>query len=270
LPSRDTPVIAYSLRGGAAFKLTVMGPKEDLHSGIYGGLIHNPIHALSAFIAGMFDAEGRITLPGFYEKVRPLEDWEHKELAGTQLGVDYYRQQTGVPALWGDSQFIPEERVGARPCLDVIKFEGGQGKPAIPAEASAVLLFRLVADQDPQDVKDQLQRYLEDNAPRTVTWKLDTLAGYPAVLTDRNSVGIHAMEKALTNVFGNKPKFCRGGGSISAILMLQTNLGVNSILTGFSLADDHMHGPNEKIDLPTWKKGTEALIQFFELLPREK
>ena len=124
-------MVAYSLRGGAAFELTVLGPREDIHSGIFGGLVHNPIHALSSIIANLHDQEGSIALPGFYEKVRKLDDWEHVELASTQLGEDHYRQQTGVPALWGEAGFIPEERVGARPSVDVIKFQGGEGKSAL-------------------------------------------------------------------------------------------------------------------------------------------
>jgi acetylornithine deacetylase/succinyl-diaminopimelate desuccinylase-like protein len=268
LPSRNTPVIAYSLRGGAAFKLTVLGPREDLHSGIYGGLVHNPVHALSSIIANLHDQDGCITLPDFYGRVRELEDWEHEELASTQLGEDFYRQQTGVPALWGEHRFIPEERVGARPSADVIKFQGGLGKPSIPAEASAVVFFRLVADQDPEEVHQQFRRYLERCAPKTVTWKLDYIAGYPAVLTNRNSKGVRVMEDALRSTFGNKPKFCRGGGSVPAILMLQSALKVNSILTGFSLMDDNMHGPNEKIDLPTWKRGTIAMIHFLQQISK--
>lgn len=263
LPSRDTPVIAYSLRGGAAFKLTVLGPREDLHSGIFGGLVHNPIHALSTIIANLHGPDGSIKLPDFYRNVRELEDWEHAELVSTQMGDDFYRQQTGVPALWGEDRFIPEERVGARPSVDVIKFQGGQGKSSIPAEATATVFFRLIADQDPEEVHQQFRRYLEICAPHTVAWKLEYIAGYPAVLTNRNSIGVRVMENALKTVFGNKPKFCRGGGSIPAVFMLQSALIVDAILTGFSLMDDNMHGPNEKMDLPTWKKGTSALIHFF-------
>ena len=266
LPKRDTPVIAYSLRGGAAFKLTIQGPRDDLHSGIYGGLVHNPIHAMSAIIAGLHNQDGSIALPNFYQDVRDLEEWEHAELASSQSGEEFFRSQSGVPALWGEVDYIPEERVGARPSLDVIKFEGGQGKPSIPREASAVLFFRLVADQDPEKVHQQFLQYLEEKAPPTITWNLDYLAGYPAVLTNRNSRGVRVMEKALQHEFGNKPKFCRGGGSIPAILMLQASLKVDAILTGFSLMDDNMHGPNEKMDIPTWKRGTKALLHFFQHL----
>jgi acetylornithine deacetylase/succinyl-diaminopimelate desuccinylase-like protein len=231
-------------------------------------MIHNPIHALSSIIAKLHNQDGSIALPDFYKKVRAVEGDEHAALVSSQLGEDFYRQQTGVPALWGEAQFIPEERVGARPSVDVVKFEGGQGKSAIPAQASALLFFRLVADQDAEEVQQQFHRFLEANAPRTVTWKLDLIAGYPAVITDRHSAGVRVMENALGTVFGNKPKFCRGGGSIPAILMLQSALKVDSILTGFSLMDDNMHGPNEKMDLPTWKRGTSALIHFFQHLPK--
>lgn len=269
LPSRDTPVIACSLRGGAAFKLTIHGPHEDLHSGIFGGLVHNPIHALSGIIAALQEADGRITLPGFYDSVRELEGWERDELAGTQKGEPAFLEQTGAPALWGEFGYIPEERVGARPSMDVIGFQGGVGKSAIPSQASATFFFRLVADQDPGEVHQQFRQFLTTHTPRTVTWSLDYLAGYPAVRVPRHSPGILAMEKAYLEVFRKKPKFVLGGGSIPAVLMLQNGLKVDSVLTGFSLPDDHMHGPNEKLDIPTWKRGTTALVVFFQHLVAE-
>ena len=132
-----------------------------------------------------------------------------------------------------------------------------------------MVFFRLVADQNPGDVDQQFRSFLETHVPHTVTWKLDYLAGYPAVLANRNSMGVRIMENAFKTVFGKKPKFCRGGGSIPAIHMLQSALKVDSLLTGFSLPDDNMHGPNEKMDIPTWKRGTAAMIHFFQQLPDE-
>lgn len=266
MSSRNNPVITYSLRGGAVFKLQVFGPREDIHSGLFGGMVHNPIHALSAMIAGLHDSGMRVMLPDFYQNVRELDVQERIELAGSQLGEDFYRQRTGVSALWGEYRYIPEERVGARPSMDVVEFQGGHAKAAIPAKATALVFFRLVPDQDPNDVHQQFRRYLEACAPATVAWQLEYVTGFPALLINRSSKGIHSMENALETAFEKKPKFCRLGGSIPAILMLQQALRADAVLTGFSLIDDNLHGPNEKIDLPTWKRGTIALIYFFRQL----
>jgi acetylornithine deacetylase/succinyl-diaminopimelate desuccinylase-like protein len=155
------------------------------------------------------------------------------------------------------------ERIGARPSMDVLKIEAGQPKSAIPARATANISFRLVPDQDPAEIQAQFQRYVETHLPPTVRCEIQSRKGAPGVLTNRNMPAVQEMFQALEAAFGGRPVFQRIGGSISAVLMFQEVLGVDSLLTGFSLVDDGLHGPNEKIHLPTWRRGTQAVAAFF-------
>jgi len=263
MPDADTPSICYSLRGGASFVLHIFGPSQDLHSGEYGGVIQNPIHVLSRLIADLHDEHGHITLSGFYDKVRFIDAEEHAELAKLPFDEAFLLKHSGVPALWGEPEFIPAERIGARPTAEIVMFEAGQPKSAIPAKASARFAFRLVPDQDPNDVHQQFKQYLETHAPPTVKWELELRMGGPGIITDRYSKEVIAMSGALETAFGKQPIFQRVGGGIGAVLMFKHTLGIDSVLTGFSLYDDNFHGPNEKLHLPTWQKGMTALIHFF-------
>ncbi len=258
----DRPTIFYGLRGMYSCHLTVSGPSHDLHSGSYGGVVHNPIHALSALVAGMHDCERRVTLPGFYESVTPITPEERAEMAALPRGMESYLEQSGAPELWGERDYIPAEREAARPALDIIKIEGGSSKAAIPTEARASVSVRLVPNQTPDEVHEQLLRYLESHAPPTVTWEVTEWGGCPPALTDRNAPAVHALSRAMETVWGKPPIYYRSGGTIAAVGQLQTVLGVDSLLTGFSLPGDHVHGPNERIHLPTWEKGIEALVHF--------
>jgi acetylornithine deacetylase/succinyl-diaminopimelate desuccinylase-like protein len=266
MPDADTPSICYALRGGAVFLLRIFGPSQDVHSGEYGGVVQNPIHVLSKLIADLHDENGHITLPGFYDKVRKLDEEERAELARLPFDDEFLRKHSGVRALWGELDYIPAERIGARPTMDVLKFEAGQPKSAIPATATARISFRLVLDQDPNEVHQQLRQYLETHVPATVKWELHFLGGGRAIITNRKSPEVLAMRNALQTVFGKPPIFQRAGGGIGAVLMLKQTLGIDSVLTGFSLYDDNFHGPNEKLHLPSWKKGMAALVQFFHNL----
>ncbi len=267
MPDPNTPSIAYALRGGALFRLKIFGPRHDLHSGLYGGAVENPIHVLSALIAGLHDGQHRISLPGFYDSVRPLDPDERAELARLPFDDDYFLRTSGVPALWGEPGFTALERIGARPAVSVLEFEGGVRKSAIPAVAQATISFRLVPDQDPEQVHRQFRQYLEAHVPGTVRWELKFIRGGRAVLTDRNSRGVHAMQQALQATFGHPPLMQRIGGGIKAELAFREILGVDSVLTGFALFDDNLHGPNEKLHLPTWRKGMSALTHFLYILP---
>ncbi len=262
MPDADTPSICYSLRGGAGFLLQIFGPGQDIHSGEYGGVVQNPIHVLSKIIADLHDEDGHVTLPGFYDKVRKLDEEERAELARLPFDEAFLLKHSGAPALWGEPEYIPAERIGARPTMDVVKIEAGQPKSAIPAKAAAHFSFRLVPDQDPAEVHGQFRKYLETNLPPTVTWDLQFIIGIPAVITNRKSPEVIAMKAALQTTFGKEPIFQRAGGGIGAVLMFRETLGVDSVLTGFSLYDDNFHGPNEKLHLPTWKKGMAALVHF--------
>ena len=266
MPDADTPSICYSLRGGAGFLLTIFGPGQDIHSGEYGGVIQNPIHVLSELIADLHDEHGRVTLPGFYEKVRKIDAEEHAELAKLPFDEAFLLKHSGAPALWGEPEYIPAERIGARPTMDILQFIAGQPKSAIPAKATARVSFRLVPDQEPDEVHQQFKSFLEAHIPPTVRWELEFLGGGHGIITDRNSHEVLGMKAALQIVFGKDPIFQRVGGGIGAVLMFKQTLGIDSVLTGFSLYDDNFHGPNEKLHLPTWKKGMAALVHFFHNL----
>ena len=266
MPDAETPSICYSLRGGASFILNIFGPSQDLHSGEYCGVIQNPIHVLSRLIADLHDENGHVALPGFYDKVRKIDEEEHAELARLPFDDAFLLKHSGAPALWGEPEFIPAERIGARPTMEVVLFEVGQPKSAIPAKASARFAFRLVLDQDPNEVHQQFRQYLNAYSPPTVKWELEFRGGGPGIITDRKSPEVAAMQAALQTAFGKPPIFQRGGGGIGAVLMFKQTLGIDSVLTGFSLYDDNFHGPNEKLHLPTWKRGMAALVHFFHNL----
>lgn len=269
MPDATTPSICYSLRGGASFVLTISGPGQDLHSGEYGGVIQNPIHVLSRLIADLHDEHGHVTLPGFYDKVRRIDEEEHAELARLPFSDDFFLKHSGAPALWGEPEFSPAERVGARPTMDVLHFTAGQPKSAIPAKASARISFRLVPDQDANEVHQQFRQYLEIHTPPTVKWTLDFLGSGQGIITDRKLPAVLAMKSALQTAFDKEPIFQRVGGGIGAVLDFKETLGIDSVLTGFSLYDDNFHGPNEKLHLPTWRKGMAALVHFFHNLVDE-
>ena len=263
----DAPSITYGLRGLAYFELRVRGPRQDLHSGQFGGAVHNPAIVLSELIAGMHDARGRITLPGFYDRVRALDAEERAELARLPSGQSEVLAQSGAPALFGEEGYSPVERVGARPTLDVngllSGFTGEGSKTVLPAAAMAKISTRLVPDQDPREVRAQLQQYLEAKAPPTVTWELVDLAGADPAVTRRDSPAVAAMSAAMQAVWGRRPLFERAGGTIAIVAMLQKRLGMESLLVGSSLPDDAMHSPNEKLHLPTWHRFIETLVHFF-------
>ncbi len=268
-PDADTPSICYSLRGGAGFVLNIFGPSQDIHSGEFGGTVQNPIHVMSKLIASLHDENGHVTLPGFYDKVSELDDEERAELAKLPFNEKFLLKHSGAPALWGEPAYTPIERIGARPTAEVVLFQAGQPKSAIPAKATARFSFRLVPDQDPNEVHEVFKKYLEKNLPKTVTWELEYIVGNPAVITDRESPYVLAMKEALQSVFGKEPILQRSGGGIGAVLKMKNVLGVDSVLTGFSLFDDNIHGPNEKLHLPTWEKGMKALVHFFHNLVEE-
>lgn len=263
----EYPSITYGLRGLAAFELKVFGPSSDLHSGLYGGVVHNPAVALAELIAGMHDSTGRITLPGYYDSVRSLSAKEREEMARLPTDEAHYLEMTGVPALWGEEGFTPAERVSARPTLEVNGILSGYAGPGfktvLPAQATAKISMRLVPDQDPGEVAKQLRAYLEQNAPNTIRWELDEKQGGPASISDLNNPGVIAFGKAIESVWGKKAILKREGGSVPVVAQMQRLLGVESVCMGFGLPDDNLHAPNERQHLPTWYRGIEAMVHFF-------
>jgi acetylornithine deacetylase/succinyl-diaminopimelate desuccinylase-like protein len=264
--SPETPTIIYALRGLAYFELRVYGPNADLHSGIFGGVVANPANVLAKLIAGMHDEHGHVTLPGFYDKVRKLSPQESEDLSRIGMDEDFFKNIAGVPALGGEDNFPPVERIGARPTLDVNGLYAGYIEPGaktiIPAYAMAKISTRLVPDQDPREVEKGLIAYLEANAPKTVRWELDYMSGAEAYITDE-APGVDLFMKALEDTWQVKPIKKREGGSIPVATSMKNILGVDSILTGFGLPDDQIHSPNERLHLPTHKKGVQALIRFY-------
>jgi acetylornithine deacetylase/succinyl-diaminopimelate desuccinylase-like protein len=264
---KENPTITYALRGLAYFELKVSGPTQDLHSGVFGGVVHNPAIALAELIAGMHDSKGRVTLPGFYDRVKLLTKEERDELTRLPIGNDHFLEVTGAPALYGEAGFTINERTGVRPTLDVngmlSGFVGEGSKTIIPATAMAKISMRLVPNQEPEEVHQQLIQYLKENAPNDIHWELTALAGSPASISDRHSVGVQAMSKALETVWGKQPIFQREGGSIPVVKDMQNLLGIESVICGFGLPDDNVHAPNEKMHLPSWYRGIETIIHFF-------
>jgi len=262
----DVPTITYALRGLAYFELRIFGPDHDLHSGVFGGTVHNPAQALCELIAGMHDEQGRVTLPGFYDAVRDLGQEERAELARLPVSRETYLEQTGAPEIWGEAGYSPVERTGARPTLEVngllSGYTGPGAKTVLPAQAMAKISTRLVPDQDPKQVKQQLIKYLEEKAPNTVRWEIDELTGSPASISNRHSKEIQALAEAMQTVWGKRPVFKREGGSVPVVALFSDILQIESVNTGFSTPADNMHSPNEKLHLTTWRRGTEALIHF--------
>ena len=261
------PTITYALRGLAYFELRLRGPSQDLHSGSFGGVIHNPAQVLCELIAELHDDNGRVMIPGFYDRVRELDGEERAELARLPVDEAFYMKNAGVKKLWGEREFSVVERVGARPTLEVngllSGFTGEGSKTVLPAVAMAKLSCRLVADQKPEEVAEQLEAFLKQHLPGTVTWELKPLASSPPVLSPRDSRGITALSSAYQTVWGKRPVFRREGGTVPIGAYLQELLGVDSVQTGFALPDDNAHSPNEKLDLSTWFRGMEGLVHFY-------
>ncbi|MCP4640711.1 MAG: dipeptidase [bacterium] len=262
----DKPGIVYALRGLSYFEVDVRGPSKDLHSGLFGGVVQNPLNVLCSLIAGMIDEQGRVTLPGFYDDVLPLTQEERDAIAKAPFGDSDYLAMSGAPALWGEEGFTALERVGARPTLDVNGIVGGftgdGAKTVLPARAMVKISTRLVANQKPEAVYDMLCAYMKEHAPDTITWEVRALSYGPSAIMDRHSKWMNAAVASLREVFDAEPIFKREGGSVPVVGILQQMLDVDSVMLGFAMPDDGVHGPNEKQHLPTLFRGIETYIRF--------
>lgn len=263
--SPDKPTIVYGLRGMAYVELRIIGPKHDLHSGLFGGVVANPALVLSEFLSKLHDEQWRVTLPGFYDYVRVLTAEDKEKIASTGVTEQDYLDLTGVPKLYGESGFTPLERVGARPTLDVngiySGFIGDGSKTIIPAYAKAKISCRLVPDQDPDKVYKAFEAFCKMHIPDTVTYEIINMHGAPAYLAE-NAPGTKNLVDAYKTVWKTDVAYKREGGSVPVATSMKNILGVDSILTGFGLPDDQIHSPNERLHLPTWKRGIESLIIF--------
>ena len=266
----DRPAILYGLRGMWTAEITVTGPSHDLHSGSYGGAIHNPNQALAEILAALHDSSGRITVPGFYDDVRTLSENERATLAQVPYGDKEILADSGAPAVYGEPEYTVVERTGARPTLEINGMWGGftgEGfKTVIPSQAFAKISTRLVPYQDPARISELVTAYIKQLAPPTVHVDVRDLrgGGAHAFLTPYDTPVIQAASRAYTQVFGTEPIFTIEGGGIPVVNIFQDVLAAPIVLMGFGLPDDNLHAPNEKFYLPNFYKGIRTSIAFLQ------
>ena len=268
--SADQPSIVASLRGMSYCEVTVRGPAVDLHSGSYGGGIRNPAEALAHLIASCKDADGRITIPGFYDDVREPSAAEREQLAKVGFDDAEFRQEAGVEETFGEAGWTVYEQVGARPTFEVNGIWGGYIEPGaktvLPATAHAKLSMRLVADQDWRRIGDLLEQHLQAQAakmPGVTEVVVEQLHGGRPVLVDTTNPAMQAATRALAASFGVEPVLTREGGSIPVVATFAEELGAPTVLMGFGLPDDRLHSPNEKFSLRQLHLGVETSIAFW-------
>ncbi len=258
--TRGVPTLSYGLRGVTALEIKVTGPKMDLHSGIFGGAVANPITALAQLLATLHDREGRVAIAGFYDRVKPLEDWERE--AWRKLPIDGDREvlkETGAPELFGETGYNSFERLWARPTAEINGIGGGyQGKgtkTVIASHAMAKLTFRLVPDQEGDEILKLARTHLRKNLPKGVT--LDITDGHsgPWYLTDPHSSDGEAAQRALRKAFNADVALIREGGSIPIVSQFRGILGIETLLMGLALADCRAHSPNENFPLENFEGG---------------
>ena len=269
----NKPALTYALRGIAAMELVVRGPARDLHSGLFGGAVANPVTVLSRLIASLHDENGRVRIPGFYDAVRPLEPWERtaaSDLENASGGDDAIRELAGVTQLVGEKGFSTIERIGARPTAEVNGIGGGyQGagtKTVLPKEAFAKLTFRLVADQDPAVILAAAEEYLRSQTPPGVLLEVITGHSGAAYQSDPNSPDGLAARKALAGAFGADPLLLRDGGSIPILATLKEILGVDSYLLGLANPDSRIHSPDENMLIENFLGGIRMNRLLLEAL----
>lgn len=263
------PIILNGLRGNTVFEVILQGPKQDLHSGAYGGTVQNPIHALVELLGTLHDSEGRITVPGFYDDVRVLSPKEREEIAATEISEDEWRDSTGASVPFGEPGYTLSERIGARPTLEITGIAGGyyeRGfKNIVPQKAWAKISIRLVADQDPATIQKLVIDHLKAHAPVGVSVEIgipNNRAGAPAVLVNTDNPAMQAAVRAYAKGWGAAPVFRREGGSIPIVTIFQNVLKMPVILMGFGLNSDGLHGPNEHFDLSLFHRGIRTTIHF--------
>src|SRR5438128_658820 len=264
-----TPTMSYGLRGVAALELKVTGPKMDLHSGIFGGGVANPATALAQLLATLHDRDGRIAVPGFYDQVAPLQDWEREAWKKLPVDVDAeILKETGAPSLFGEKGFNTMERIWARPTAEINGIGGGyqgQGtKTVIPSHAFAKLTFRLVPDQRGDEILELAKTHLQKNLPKGVTMEINTGHSGPWYLTDPQSAFGEAAQRALRKAFNRDVALIREGGSIPIVSQFREILGIETLLMGLALPDCRAHSPNENFPLENFEAGirlNKAILQ---------
>ncbi len=264
----DIPSITTGLRGLAYWQVEVTGPDRDLHSGLFGGAVANPINVLCSMIAGMTEENGRITIPGFYDDVLEVSAKERELLAGAPFDEEEYKKVIGVEELAGEKGYSPAERTGIRPSFDVCGIWGGYtgegAKTVLPSKAFAKISTRLVPNQDHEKIAELFKQHFESIAPKSVKVEVTPLHGGPSYVCPIDIPAYKAAEKAFTEVYGKPPVPVRSGGSIPIISAFEEILGIKSVLLGFGLESDAIHSPNENFPLEQFYNGIKTIPLFYK------
>jgi acetylornithine deacetylase/succinyl-diaminopimelate desuccinylase-like protein len=263
---RFRPAIVYGLRGMCYILMDLFGPGRDLHSGSYGGAVNNPLNALAHIIAQLKDEQGRVLIPGFYDRVRSLSAEERQVLAAFPLDRKKWLADTGVPQPWGEPDYTLTERLGARPTLDVNGLVGGYtgpgSKTVLPNKGHAKISMRLVPDQDPDEIRELFVRYVDSLVPPSLRLEYTFRGGSWPVIVHRDTPAVRAAARAAEEVFAHPAVFMREGGTIPVVIDFQQYLGADPVLLGFGLAGDNIHAPNERFFLPHFYAGVATSIRF--------
>jgi acetylornithine deacetylase/succinyl-diaminopimelate desuccinylase-like protein len=263
------PSMIYGLKGLLYTEIRVHGPNRDLHSGAFGGAVTNPMNALAEVVSKPRDpGTGRVLVPGFYDDVVPLAEWERAEFAKLPFDAEAYRAELGVPELFGEDGYTTLERAWARPTCDVNGMWGGyQGpgaKTIIPARGGAKVSMRLVPDQDPERIARAFESYVSAVAPPGVEASVEIVHFAPPVLIDIDKPVAHAALAAMEEVWGTAPVKVREGGSIPIVSTFAEELGAPVLLIGFGLADDRLHSPNEKFNISHFYGGIRSIARLLD------
>lgn len=265
--ANDTPSIDVGLRGLSYVEVEVAGPNRDLHSGVYGGAVANPIQILAQMITSMKDENNQITIPGFYDEVLQLSDAERTELNKTPFDLNEYKTDLNVGDVHGEKGFTTIERTGIRPTLELNGIWGGYtgegSKTVLPSKAYAKISMRLVPNQKHDTITALFAKHFEAIAPPSVKVKVTPHHGGEPYVCPTDSVAYNAAAKALETTFGKKPIPTRGGGSIPIVALFERELGLKSVLMGFGLDSDLIHSPNEHFGIFNFLKGIETIPHFF-------
>lgn len=264
--SMENPSIDTGVRGLSYIEVEVTGPNRDLHSGVYGGAVANPITMLAKMIASCHDENNHITIPGFYDDVVEATPAERKKLAAAPFNEEEYKNDLGVNALWGEKGYTPNERTGIRPTLELNGIWGGYtgegSKTVLPAKAFAKISARLVPNQSSEKITALLLEHFRKIAPEGVTVKASEHHGGEPYMTPIDSNAYRAAAAAIKDTFGKEPIPVRGGGSIPICALFEKELGIKIVFMGFGLDSDNLHSPNEKYDLFNFYKGIETIPYF--------
>jgi acetylornithine deacetylase/succinyl-diaminopimelate desuccinylase-like protein len=266
--SNDTPSITTGLRGLSYVEVEVTGPNRDLHSGLYGGCVANPLNVLAQMIAQLHNDKHEVAVPGFYDKVEVVTQEERDAMNRAPYSEEAYKKSIGIPAVHGESGYTTRERGSIRPTLDVNGIWGGYigegAKTVIASKAYAKISMRLVPHQDPHEITTLFSNYFTSIAPEGVTVKVTPHHGGEPAVTPIDSAGYQAASKAMEKTFGKTPIPLRSGGSIPIVSLFEKELGLKTVLMGFGLDSDAIHSPNEHYGLFNYYKGIETIPYFYQ------